>query len=124
MTARNADDHAITLRFLAEPTDVNFGGNVFGGSVMKWIDHAGYTCAANWSHSYCVTVYVGGIRFLRPIRVGDLVELKAEVRLGMKDDAGKCGFTAAVKVKTKATLTPRSRPRLKLRFLLTARGEG
>src|SRR5699024_9236033 len=69
----------ITLRFLAEPTDVKFGGKVFGGSVMKWIDHAGYTCAASWSHSYCVTAYVGGIQFLRPIRVGDLVELKAEV---------------------------------------------
>lgn len=72
-------DHEITLRFLAEPSDVNFGGNVFGGSVMKWIDHAGYTCAANWSHTYCVTAYVGGIRFLKPIRVGDLVELKAEL---------------------------------------------
>lgn len=71
--------HEITLRFLAEPGDVNFGGNVFGGSVMKWIDHAGYTCAANWSHSYCVTAYVGGIRFLKPIRVGDLVELQAEL---------------------------------------------
>jgi acyl-CoA hydrolase len=70
---------AITLRFLAEPTDVNFGGKVFGGSVMKWIDHAGYTCAANWAHRYCVTAYVGGIQFLQPIRVGDLVELKAEV---------------------------------------------
>jgi acyl-CoA hydrolase len=68
-----------TLRFLAEPTDVNFGGKVHGGSVMKWIDHAGYTCAANWSHKYCVTAYVGGIRFLQPIHVGDLVELKAEL---------------------------------------------
>ena len=79
MTQPATSDSSITLRFLAEPTDVNFGGNVFGGSVMKWIDHAGYTCAATWSHSYCVTAYVGGIRFLRPIRVGDLVELKAEV---------------------------------------------
>lgn len=69
----------ITLRFLAEPTDVNFGGKVFGGSVMKWIDHAGYSCAANWSGSYCVTAYVSGIRFLEPIRVGDLVELRAEL---------------------------------------------
>lgn len=75
----NMSVHEITLRFLAEPTDVNFGGKVFGGSVMKWIDHAGYTCAANWSHKYCVTVYVGGIRFLKPIHVGDLVELKAEL---------------------------------------------
>lgn len=69
----------ITLRFLAEPTDVNFGGKVFGGSVMKWIDHAGYSCAANWSRSYCVTAYVGGIRFLQPIHVGDLIELRAEL---------------------------------------------
>lgn len=69
----------ITLRFLAEPSDVNFGGKVHGGNVMKWIDHAGYTCAANWSSSYCVTAYVGGIRFLKPINVGDLVELKAEL---------------------------------------------
>lgn len=71
--------HESTLRFLAEPTDVNFGGNVFGGSVMKWIDHAGYSCAANWSRNYCVTAYVGGIRFLEPIRIGDLVELRAEL---------------------------------------------
>ena len=73
------DNTEITLRFLAEPSDVNFGGNVHGGNVMKWIDHAGYTCAANWSSAYCVTVYVGGIRFLKPISVGDLVELKAEL---------------------------------------------
>lgn len=70
---------SITLRFLAEPTDVNFGGKVHGGSVMKWIDQAGYTCAVNWSGSYCVTVYVGGIRFMRPIFIGDLVEVNARI---------------------------------------------
>lgn len=73
------DKQSITLRFLAEPSDVNFGGKVHGGSVMKWIDHAGYSCAVNYSGSYCVTVYVGGIRFLKPISVGDLVELRAEI---------------------------------------------
>jgi hypothetical protein len=31
----------VTLRFLAEPGDVNFGGKVHGGAVMKWIDQAG-----------------------------------------------------------------------------------
>ena len=33
-------DRELTLRFLAEPTDVNFGGKVHGGMVMKWIDQA------------------------------------------------------------------------------------
>jgi acyl-CoA hydrolase len=69
----------ITLRFLAEPTDVNFGGKVHGGAVMKWIDQAGYTCAAGWTGAYCVTVYLGGLHFLGPIRVGELVELRALV---------------------------------------------
>ena len=70
---------AITLRFLAEPSTVNFGGKVHGGTVMKWIDEAGYACATAWSKRYCVTVYVGGIRFHRPIRIGDLVEVEARL---------------------------------------------
>ncbi len=71
--------HFVTLRFLAEPTHVNFGGKVHGGAVMKWIDQAGYTCAAGWTGEYCVTAYVGGIRFLHPISVGELVEVRAQV---------------------------------------------
>ena len=48
---------------------------------MKWIDQAGYACAVGWSGLYCVTVYVGGIRFLSPIRIGDLVEVRAQIIL-------------------------------------------
>ena len=72
---------SLTFSFLAEPLDVNFGGNVHGGAVMKWIDQAGYACAVGWSSSYCVTVYVGGIRFLQPIKIGDLVEVRAKIIL-------------------------------------------
>ena len=73
------ESRATTLRFLAEPTDVNFGGKVHGGAAMKWIDQAAYACASGWSKSYCVTVYVGGIRFLAPIKIGDLVEIDAKI---------------------------------------------
>lgn len=70
---------SITLRFLAEPHTVNFGGKVHGGTVMKWIDEAGYACATRWAKRYCVTVSVGTIRFGRPIRIGDLVEVEARL---------------------------------------------
>jgi acyl-CoA hydrolase len=70
---------SITLRFLAEPSTVNYGGKVHGGTVMKWIDEAGYACATSWAKRYCVTVYVGGIRFHRPIMIGDLVEVEAKL---------------------------------------------
>ena len=68
-----------TLRFLAEPADVNFGGKVHGGAVMKWIDLAAYACAAGWRGRYCITAYAGGIRFVQPIHVGNLVEVGAKV---------------------------------------------
>lgn len=72
--------HPSTIfRFLAEPTDVNFGGNVHGGIVMKWIDQAAYACAAQWSKCYCVTVSANGIRFIKPIKVGQLIEITASL---------------------------------------------
>ncbi len=69
----------VTFRFLTEPTDVNFGGKVHGGMVMKWIDQAGYAAAVGWSGRYCVTVAVGGIQFVQPILIGDLVTVRAKL---------------------------------------------
>ena len=71
--------HQLEFRFLAEPTDVNYGGKVHGGAVMKWIDQAGYAAAVGWSGQYSVTVAVGGIRFLAPVRIGDLVTVAARL---------------------------------------------
>ncbi len=72
-------ERQITLRFLSEPADVNFGGKVHGGAVMKWIDLAAYACAAGWSGKYCITAYAGGIRFVQPIHVGNIVEVCGKV---------------------------------------------
>lgn len=69
----------LTFRFLAEPTDVNYGGKVHGGVVMKWIDQVGYAAAVGWSGRYSVTVAVGGIRFVGPIHTSDMVEVKAKL---------------------------------------------
>jgi acyl-CoA hydrolase len=69
----------VTFRFLAQPTDVNFGGKVHGGMAMKWIDQAGYACAVGWSGAYCVTVSVSGIQFIAPILIGDLVTVRARL---------------------------------------------
>lgn len=69
----------LTMRFLAEPTDVNYGGQVHGGQVMKWIDQAGYAAAVGWSGHYSVTVAVGGIRFVAPIKISDLVTIHTKL---------------------------------------------
>ena len=75
--------HAMTLRFLAAPTDVNWGGKVHGGILMRWLDEAGYVCASSWSRRHVVSRFSGGVSFVRPIRIGDLVEIQARlVRTG------------------------------------------
>jgi 4-hydroxybenzoyl-CoA thioesterase len=68
------------LRFLAAPTDVNWGGKVHGGIVMRWIDEAAHVVASRWTGSTLnVAVYSGGIRFYRPLFIGDLVEVEARL---------------------------------------------
>jgi 4-hydroxybenzoyl-CoA thioesterase len=68
------------LRFLAAPTDVNWGGKVHGGIVMRWIDEAAHVVATRWTQSARnVAVYSGGIRFYRPLFIGDLVEVEARL---------------------------------------------
>jgi acyl-CoA hydrolase len=74
-----AKSNAIVFQFLSEPSDVNFGGNVHGGVVMKWIDQTAYACARNWAENYCVTVYVGSIRFYKSINIGDIIKVEATV---------------------------------------------
>ncbi|MEL4503561.1 hotdog domain-containing protein [Luteococcus sp. H138] len=68
-----------TLRFLAAPMEGNEKGHVEGGTVLAWIDKAGYAEAVAWSGSYCVTAYVGNVRFKRPVLVGELVEIQARM---------------------------------------------
>lgn len=66
-------------RFLAKPTDINWGGKVHGGNAMEWIDEAGVACTMEWSGERTVAVYAGGIRFRKPISIGDLVEVDARI---------------------------------------------
>ncbi|KAA9108555.1 acyl-CoA thioesterase [Microbacterium rhizomatis] len=73
-------DDRITLRFMTTPADTAAGGrSVAAGSVMEWIDKAGYACAVGWSGAYCVTAYVGNVRHRRPIAPGSLIEVQARL---------------------------------------------
>jgi 4-hydroxybenzoyl-CoA thioesterase len=72
----------VVLRFLAAPTDVNWGGKVHGGIVMRWIDEAAHVLVTQWTGSASnVAVYAGGVRFYRPLRIGHLVEVEARLLL-------------------------------------------
>lgn len=74
-----SDAPRLITRFLAKPTDVNWGGKVHGGTAMEWIDEAATACTMGWSGVQTVAVYAGGIRFYKPIQIGDLIEVDARM---------------------------------------------
>jgi acyl-CoA hydrolase len=87
--------HSITLRFLASESSLLQAGRVPGGTVLRWVDDAGYACASAWAKGPCITEFVGGADFVRPIRPGDLVEVHA--RLTRTDEAS---MSLAVEVRS------------------------
>lgn len=61
------------------PNDANPLGSVMGGRVMHLIDVAAAVAASRHARTQCVTASVDHIDFRSPVRVGDLLILKASV---------------------------------------------
>jgi acyl-CoA hydrolase len=56
------------------PTDANFMGNVFGGSILADIDRVAFITAMRHAKGNCVTASIDRVDFLRPVHVGQVVE--------------------------------------------------
>lgn len=76
------DRHA-TLRLVPMPADTNAAGNIFGGWLMAQADIAGSVVAIRRAQGPVTTVAVSAFRFHKPVYVGDVVSLYADiVRVG------------------------------------------
>lgn len=69
----------IQLAQLMQPEHANHHGNVHGGWIMKLVDEAGALACMRHSQCKVVTVAIDSMTFSKPIRIGDLVILNAEV---------------------------------------------
>jgi len=56
-----------------EPTDANFLGKVFGGSILSLLDLTAYAVSARFAENICVTASFDRVDFHEPIEVGALV---------------------------------------------------
>jgi acyl-CoA hydrolase len=61
------------------PQHANVAGAVFGGQIMAWVDLCAAICAQRHAGRPCVTVFIDDLLFKRPVRVGQVVRLRAEV---------------------------------------------
>jgi acyl-CoA thioesterase YciA len=69
----------LTVRISAMPGDTNANGDIFGGWVLSRMDQAGGIAAVQRAHGRAVTIAVDAMKFIRPVRVGDVLEVYTEV---------------------------------------------
>ncbi len=72
------DSHVETTQ-LVLPNDTNYLGNLLGGRLMEWMDIAAAISAQRHSNRICVTAAVDNLVFHQPIRLGEVVTLRAAV---------------------------------------------
>jgi acyl-CoA hydrolase len=61
------------------PTDANFSGNVFGGSILAEIDRVAYITATRHARTTTVTASIDRVDFIEPVHVGDVVDFEARL---------------------------------------------
>ena len=79
LTAKKPSQSATEMVQVVLPNDANPLGFILGGTVMHLIDIAGAIACHRHTRSLLVTAAVDGLQFLHPIKVGDLIILKARV---------------------------------------------
>jgi acyl-CoA thioesterase YciA len=67
------------VRTIAMPADTNPAGDIFGGWLMSQMDLAAGNLAALTARGRAATVAVEGMKFHRPVKVGDEVSLFARL---------------------------------------------
>ncbi len=69
----------VTLARIMDDGDANLHGNVHGGVIMKAVDDAAGACAARHTRGKAVTASMDEMVFLEPVRIGDILTVKAQV---------------------------------------------
>jgi len=77
--ARPASYSRTTMTELIMPNDTNPLGSLMGGNLMRWMDIAGSICCARHCGAHVVTASVDSVSFSKPIRLGDVITIKASV---------------------------------------------
>jgi len=85
---------------LALPNDLNGLGNVLGGKVMHLVDLAAAMAGMRHARRPIVTAALDSMRFLHPVKVGQLIVLRASV-----NRVFNTSMEIGVKVETETLLT-------------------
>ena len=79
-------------RKLVRPEDLNAGGTLFGGQLLKWIDEeAAIFAMCQLDNQRVTTKFLSEIDFVSPAKSGDVIEIGLElVKFGRTSITIKC----------------------------------
>ena len=76
---KNSRESLVTMTELVLPNDTNTLNNLMGGRLMHWMDIVSAIAAQKHSNRIVVTASADSISFGQPIRLGNVVTLRAHV---------------------------------------------
>lgn len=79
MTPKPVSASSAEFTHLVLPPDTNALGTIFGGRIMEWVDIAASIVSSRHCRKVVVTASMDALHFLAPVKVGDIVILKAAV---------------------------------------------
>ncbi|SDE17935.1 MULTISPECIES: acyl-CoA thioesterase [Kordiimonas] len=81
MTVKPLDEERrrAAIRTIPQPSDLNVNGNIFGGWVLSQMDLAGADAASRLAGGPVATVAIEGMKFHRPIELGDVISIYADI---------------------------------------------
>ena len=84
LTPNSMKESQVTMIELVLPNDTNILKNLLGGRLMHWMDIAAAMAASRHCHHVAVTAVVDDLSFHEPIKLGNIVSLKANVNRAFK----------------------------------------
>lgn len=79
MIEKKPENSLITMNELVLPNDTNTLNNLMGGRLLHWMDIAAAISAQKHCNRIVVTASVDNVSFKHPIKLGDVVTIKAIV---------------------------------------------
>src|SRR6202045_5147232 len=76
---RKVSESQSERREIVLPADSNAIGSLFGGRLMQYMDLVGAMAASRHARAFTVTASMDHLDFVAPVRVGELLILKASV---------------------------------------------
>jgi len=77
--SKTAEESLTIMNELVMPNDTNAINNLMGGRLLHWMDTAASISAQKHCNSIAATVSVDNVSFKQPIKLGDVVTIKAKV---------------------------------------------